>query len=78
MTIVGFFGSVRKVTERGSGMELIPPSLTLILRESQYGLGITNSKDILETDVSEVLFSCSPAFVALHALGCDSHLRDSA
>lgn len=31
MTIVGFLGSVRNATERGSGIELIPPNLTLIL-----------------------------------------------
>lgn len=31
MTIVGFAGSVRKETAWGSRMELIPPSLTLIL-----------------------------------------------
>ena len=31
MTIVGFAASVRKEASRGSGIRLIPPSLTLIL-----------------------------------------------
>lgn len=34
MTIVGLCGSVKIDTDRGSGTVLMPPSLTLILRQT--------------------------------------------
>lgn len=59
-------------TERGSGIVLIPPSLTLILVKVLTSQGKICRYDILKADISEILLLRIPTLAALHALSCDA------
>ena len=79
-TIVGLCGSVRIATERGSGIVLMPPSLTFILADAgavEYFSRTRATCDSLQTDVGEVLRARVAALGGLQTLCGNTHLQDS-
>ena len=75
ITTVGFDGSVKIETERGSGIEFFPPSLTFSLVDVRRRQRRTEESDVLKTYVREVLLPRLEALRGLHALRNNSHLR---
>ena len=76
MTIVGFAESERKEASRGSGMTLIPPSLTLILVTKVSALMKRGFQAVplLQCDVCIILCFRIETLRRLHALRRDAVL----
>ena len=74
MTIVGTLGSVNAVTDRGSGIVLMPPNFTLILLVIEY-TSYRIIKNLLQANVGVVLCLGAEALAALHALSSNAHLH---